>query len=219
MEKGETTASVQRRLDVLLNVRAESAAGPLINELLGRSVERLHLICGRMLHQQYPRLLKGPVNFRSEELLSAVIERMIKAMRTVRPANVRLFFGLANQHIRWELNDMARRLDERARILELPDSIAARVEGEASDCPGNSGFKLGRILKALENLPADELEAFQLVRIQGMSNVEAAEVIGVATRTVYRRLNRALVHLAEALQDLGPSSLDRDELNPDERDQ
>jgi RNA polymerase sigma-70 factor (ECF subfamily) len=29
-----------------------------------------------------------------------------------RPTNVRQFFALANQHLRWELNDLARRLDE-----------------------------------------------------------------------------------------------------------
>jgi len=34
-----------------------------------------------------------------------VVERLIKAMRGYRPQTVRHFFALANQHMRWELND------------------------------------------------------------------------------------------------------------------
>jgi RNA polymerase sigma-70 factor (ECF subfamily) len=48
----------------------------------------------------------------TDELLSAVTERLLKALRDARPPTVRGFFALANQHMRWELNDMARRLDE-----------------------------------------------------------------------------------------------------------
>jgi hypothetical protein len=37
-----------------------------------------------------------------DELLSSVVERLLKAMREVRPPTVRQFFALANQHMRWE---------------------------------------------------------------------------------------------------------------------
>ena len=66
-----------------------------------------------------------------------------------------------------------------------------------------------RILDAIENLPGDEREAFDLVRIQEMTQPEAAEVLGVGVRTVQRRLNRALLLLAEALPDLRPASSER----------
>ena len=52
-----------------------------------------------------------PLNLQAEEMLSAVVERLLKALREARPATVRQFFALASQHMRWELNDMARRLD------------------------------------------------------------------------------------------------------------
>ena len=38
-----------------------------------------------------------------------MIERLLKALRAARPQTVREFFALANQHMRWELNDLARR--------------------------------------------------------------------------------------------------------------
>jgi RNA polymerase sigma-70 factor (ECF subfamily) len=45
------------------------------------------------------------------------------------------------------------------------------------------------------------------VRIQGLTQVEAAEVLGVSTKTLQRRLNRALLILAEELDDLRPDQV------------
>ena len=61
-----------------------------------------------------------------------------------------------------------------------------------------------RMLEAIGRLPEGEREAFDLVRIQGLTQVEAAQVLGVSTMTVNRRLNRGLQLLAEALDDLCP---------------
>ena len=60
------------------------------------------------------------------------------------------------------------------------------------------------MLQAIEELPEDEREVFDLVRIQGMTQVEAAEVLAVSNKTVQRRLNRALLILSETLDDLRP---------------
>jgi RNA polymerase sigma-70 factor (ECF subfamily) len=53
-------------------------------------------------------------------------------------------------------------------------------------------------------LPEAEREAFDLVRIQGLTQAEAADVLGVSAATMNRRLNRGLQTLAEALSDLRP---------------
>ena len=47
------------------------------------------------------------------------------------------------------------------------------------------------MLEAIDGLPEDEREVFDLVRIQGLTQAEAAEVLGVSAKTVQRRLNRA----------------------------
>ena len=60
------------------------------------------------------------------------------------------------------------------------------------------------ILATIEALPEDEREVFGLVRMQGLSQVEAAEVLGVSCKTVQRRLNRGLMLLARRLDDLRP---------------
>src|SRR5690606_31168211 len=103
MESMHTTIAVQRYLDDL--ARREGAPDdPLIRELLARSVNRLQLLCGRLLHRSYPRLTRAPACIETDELLSAVVERLIKALRDVKPENSRQFFALAHRHIRWELN-------------------------------------------------------------------------------------------------------------------
>ena len=63
-----------------------------------------------------------------------------------------------------------------------------------------------RMLDAIGDLPEDEREAFDLVRVQGMTQTEAAQVLGVATVTVKRRLNRGLQLLTETLADLRPQT-------------
>ena len=54
-------------------------------------------------------------------------------------------------------------------------------------------------------LPEQEREVFSLVRIQGMTQTEAAEVLGVSAKTVQRRLHRGLVLLTGQLADLPPA--------------
>ncbi len=82
--------------------------------------------------------------------------------------------------------------------------------------PASSGSGLTpegrRMLEAIENLPEEEREVFGLVRVQGMTQTEAAQVLGVAAVTVKRRLNRGLRLLTEQLADLRPSDQPPDAL-------
>jgi RNA polymerase sigma factor (sigma-70 family) len=195
MPEENTTAVVQRYLDALAG---DTPAEPIIRALLDRAVRRLHHLSASLLHRSYPRLTRPPLNLQVDELLSAGVERLLKALREVRPATVRQFFALAGQHMRWELNDLARRLDERTPIVPLPDGALSAPQ--TSDSVLNPNAR--RMLNAIENLPPAEGETFGLVRIQGMSQVEAAELLGVSPKTIQRRLNRSLLLLTEALSDL-----------------
>ncbi len=199
-DEAGTTAAVQQYLGALAGAHADSPADPIIRALLARAVGRLHMLCTTLLHQSYPRLTQAPLNLQAEELLGAVVERLLKALEKVRPRDVRQFFALANQHMRWELNDLARRLDKRAPDVELLDSFAVAPESNGSELSQNAH----KMLKAIEDLPEIEREVFSLVRIQGMSQTEAAEVMEVSSKTIQRRLNRSLVLLSEMLSDQQP---------------
>jgi RNA polymerase sigma-70 factor (ECF subfamily) len=199
MTDDHTSFAVQRYLDELAG---GAPADPVVRTLLDRAARRLHRLCAAVLHRGYTRLTRPPLNVQSEEMVGAVVERLLKALREARPTTVRQFFSLAAQHTRWELNDLARRLDGEPRAGEVADDLIPAPGGSDSglspDCR--------RIIAAIEALPDDEREAFDLVRVQGLTQVEAAELVGVAVKTVKRRLDRGLRLLTERLGDLRPNA-------------
>jgi RNA polymerase sigma factor (sigma-70 family) len=201
MHEQSTTAVIQRYLDAL---PGDPAAEPIIRELLDQAVNRLRLLCAALLHRSYPRLTQPPLNVETDELLGGVVAGLLTAMRTVRPQTVRQFFALATRHMRWQLNDLARLLDERPAVAALAESGVAAPPSSGDSCLTPAGR---RILGAIEGLPEVEREVFELVRIQGLTYAEAAAVVEVSEKTVQRRLNRARLLLAEQLADLrlGPS--------------
>ena len=159
-------------------------------------------MCHTFLYKSYPRFTRPPVNLEPDELLGGVVAGLLTALRTTRPPTVRRFFALANQHMRWQLNDLARRLDERpagalaeSGVVAPPASMASGLSPDARS-----------MLEAIEALPEDEREVFDLVGIQGLTHAEAAVVIGASEKTVQRRLSRARLLLAERLADLRPAT-------------
>ena len=81
----------------------------------------------------------------------------------------------------------------RAELVPVPASSGSGLSPEAR-----------RILDVIESLPADEREVFDLIRIQGLTQPEAAEILGVSVMTVRRRLSRGVQRLTELLDDLRP---------------
>src|SRR5262249_6444305 len=200
MDGEPTTAVIQRYLDALPR---DAAAEPAVRDLLERAVGRLRLLCATLLHKSYPRLTRPPVNLETDELLDGVVAGLLTALRTTRPPTVRQFFALACQHMRWQLNDLARRLDEGTPAASLPEAGVAAPPGSTSSGLTPDGR---RMLGAIEGLPEDEREVFDLVGIQGLTHPEAAAVVGGSQKTVQRRQHRARLLLAERLADLRPDT-------------
>src|SRR5207253_8549294 len=136
--------------------------GRVVRALLDRAVLRLEQLCGNLLRRSYPRLTQPPLNLTADGMLGAVVERLLKAMRSVRPQTVRQFFALVNQHMRWELNDLARRLDEQPTAVELHEGMVPAPAGSDSVLTPDGR----RMLAVIDNLPEDEREVFDLARIQ-----------------------------------------------------
>jgi RNA polymerase sigma-70 factor (ECF subfamily) len=197
MSGENTSAAVQRYLDALAD---QAPAEPIIRDLMDQAVRRLQRLCAKLLHRNFPRLTRPPANLQSEELLGAVVERLLKALREARPNSVRQFFALAGQHARWELHDLARRLDNQPATVELMEELVPIPDSSHSALSPDAR----RVLEAVDGLPRDEREAFDLVHVQGLTQAEAAELLGVAARTVIRRLGRGIQLLAEHLDELNP---------------
>jgi RNA polymerase sigma factor (sigma-70 family) len=199
MNEERTTAVIQRFLDEL---QGDAQAAPVIRDLLARAVDRLRHLCGALLHRSYPRLTHPPLNLETDELVGGVVAGLITALQKVHPQTVRQFFALANQHMRWQLNDLARLLDERPRLAAVSESGVVALPDSAESILSQDAR---RMLLAIEGLPEEDREVFELIRIQGLTHVETAAVVGVSVKTVQRRLNRARLLLAEVLADLTPA--------------
>ena len=150
MSEQRTTAVIQRILDEL---QGDTPAEPVIRELLERSVDRLRLLCGALLHRSYPRLTHPPLNLETDELVSGVAAGLITALQKVRPQTVRQFFALANQHMRWQLNDLARLLDERPRLAAMSESGMATPPDSSESMLSQDAR---RMLAAIEGLPEED---------------------------------------------------------------
>lgn len=200
MNHERTTAAIQRLLDAL---QGDAAAEPVIRDLLARAVDRLRQLCATLLHRSYPRLTQPPSNLETDELVGGVVAGLITALQKVRPQTVRQFFALANQHMRWQLNDLARLLDNQPRAAALAESGVVAPPASNDSVLGQDAR---RMLEAIDGLPEEEREVFELVRVQGLTHPEAAGIVGVSVKTVQRRLNRARLLLAETLADLRPAT-------------
>jgi RNA polymerase sigma-70 factor (ECF subfamily) len=200
IDTDETDVALQRCLNRLAGAADDSDTLQIARELLSVAAGRILSLCGSMLRRQYPRLAKGPFNVQPEDLVGAVVERLITAMRNVRPAHVREFFALTMTHIRWELNGLVREFDAQTCERLRSDVIAGEPEvGEEQFSP------LGhRILKAVQGLAQSDQEIFNLVRLHGMTQSDAADVLGISVRTVERRLKRILPRLWGELGGLQP---------------
>jgi RNA polymerase sigma-70 factor (ECF subfamily) len=82
MHEEPTTVVIQRYQDAL---PGDTAAEPIVRELLEQAVGRLRLLCASFLHKSYPRLTRPPVNLETDELLGGVVAGLIKALQTARP--------------------------------------------------------------------------------------------------------------------------------------
>jgi RNA polymerase sigma-70 factor (ECF subfamily) len=106
---------------------------------------------------------------------------------------------------------IARRLviDERRREERNVLSTAGQVGGEvAQGSPGSEPEGLvaaiqlaGRLQEELGRLPYSQRAAFELLRLEGLSHAEAAEVLGITVSAVKLRAHRAYLALRAVLGD------------------
>src|SRR6476660_7305220 len=155
MNEERTTAVIQRYLDEL---QSDSPAESVVRELLDRAVQRLRLLCGALLYRSYPRLTQPPLNLETDELVGGVVAGLITALQKVRPQTVRQFFALANQHMRWQLNDLARLLDERPRLTAVSESGIVTPTESSGSCLSQDAR---RMLQAIDSLPEEDREVFE----------------------------------------------------------
>jgi RNA polymerase sigma-70 factor (ECF subfamily) len=132
------------------------------------------------------------------DVVQGAMLRLMNALRDVRPASTRDFVGLVALQVRRELLDLARHFNARAVGDHLPDPGT----GDFGAGPADSVADLElwtRFHAAAGDLPADERGAFDLLYYQGHTRAEAALLLGVSERTVYRWWAAACLRLSDRL--------------------
>jgi RNA polymerase sigma-70 factor (ECF subfamily) len=202
-EGAKVTASDESVWGVLIE-RAQRGDRAALDEMLARASSRLETLARKML-RDYPTVRRWE---QTGDVLQDALLRLDRALRQAPPNDTRHFLRLAALQIRRTLIDLARKHDG-------PRGIAARYES-AYISPGGEGDELERFVdasepasleawtafhEAVERLPDDEREVFQLIWYHGMTQVEAAGILGVNDRSVRRRWVASRVSLGRMLSD------------------
>jgi RNA polymerase sigma factor (sigma-70 family) len=187
---------------LLANIgRLRAGDATALNELIRLAGERLETLTRRML-RDYPRVRRWA---QTDDVLQNALIRLCRALQQVQPAGVREFFALATTQIRRELLDLARHYSGPENAAAHHESWAAdpgqpHVSPDHSD-PTNDPVALTDWCEFHEHvaaLPDEEREVFGLIFYQGLTQDDAAEVLGVSVRTIQRRWQTAMLNLHRA---------------------
>lgn len=205
MYAGTMTVS---RVEVLL---AEIQAGRLEarGELLHAACDRLIAIT-RTLKRSFPQVGRWE---QTEDVFQNASLRLYEALADVEIADPLHFFRLAALQIRRELIDMSRRYNGPLGIgqnhytqrADAATSERRAFEGIETTYDPQAVAQWAEFHELIDRLADDERAVTELLWYHGMSQEEAADLLGVDVRTVRRRWRSARLSLHDALQGELPS--------------
>jgi len=194
-------AEVAKRTTELINLwqAGESSAR---DRLLEHCCGRLRVLARQMLRQRFPHVGRWE---QTDDVLQQAMLRLHQSLEEVKLESGRHFYNLAATQIRRELIDLARHY-----YGPLGQGTKHETEQIGGDCrvqpkhdrPDTSAepSSLAQWVEfhgQVEALPEDEKQIVDLLWYQGLTQEEAAEVLGVTDRTVRRRWVSARTRLYE----------------------
>jgi RNA polymerase sigma-70 factor (ECF subfamily) len=173
-------------------------------ELLSCACERLRNLARKML-KSYPNVHRWE---QTDDVLQNAVLRLHRTLRQLPVETPRDFFRLAALNIRRELLDLAKHYygpqgqgAHHATSGPHANTCGSRAEPLAD--PSEEPSRLatwGEFHERIAALSEEERETFDLLYYQGLTQAEAAELLGVSESTVKRRWQAARLALHEALQ-------------------
>jgi RNA polymerase sigma-70 factor (ECF subfamily) len=198
-DASDSTTQIQLRLD-RLRAGDESAR----DELLTIACERLRHLTHKML-RDYPGVRRWE---QTDDILQNAALRLCRALKDVRPESVRSFLNLAAVQVRRELIDLARHYDGPEGPGRHHQSQAGTEDSGAAPGPldtptdTNDPARLAAWTEfhhTVEALPEAEREVFNLLWYQGLSQSEAATLLGVTERVAKHRWRSARLKIHRML--------------------
>jgi RNA polymerase sigma-70 factor (ECF subfamily) len=194
-----SSAQMQIRLD-RLRAGDESAR----DELLRVACDRLGRLARKML-RGFPGVGRWE---QTDDVLQNAAIRLYRALEEIQPASVRSFINLAAVQIRRELIDLARHYEgpegpgrHHASRAGSDDSGPPPGPPDQADDTGDPARLAAwtEFHDLVEALPDEAKEVFDLLWYQGLSQAEAAALLGVTERVVKYRWRSARLTLYEKL--------------------
>jgi RNA polymerase sigma-70 factor (ECF subfamily) len=174
-------------------------------ELLRCSCDRLVELTRRML-RRYSRIKRWE---QTDDVVQNVALRLYRTLEQVTPESTLDFLRLASLNIRRELLDLAKHYygpqGLGRQYVSHPDGAKSDDRPPADSGPSDETHDPSRLdawaefHRQVAALPDELREVFDLIWYQGLSRVEAAEVIGISERTLMRRWQEARLAIFDAL--------------------
>jgi RNA polymerase sigma factor (sigma-70 family) len=162
----------------------------------------------RAMLRRYPHVRRWE---ETDDLLQAAMMRLHRSLAEVRPEDVPHFDNLAATQIRRELIDLARSYQgpEGIGANHHTDGIdpggrlagVAEVSGQPESLEEWSAFH-----EAVDRLPDEERRVMDLLWYRGLTHAQAADALGVATKSIQRRWASARLMIRDALQSDHPQA-------------
>lgn len=190
---GHTTAKIQSSLGRIAGGEGKTFAR---DELLDSAIRRIR----QMVRQEIARS-PGVARWEEEDdLVQEVLIRVDRAVQDAEPEHVGQFFLIVGQHVRWAAVDLIRKhfgshgIGRRHQTSVEPAAIASSTpKGDST------GIDSVMLHEAVDRLDDELRETWVLHVYSGLRQEMIAEVLGVSTKTVQRRIARAKLRLAELL--------------------
>lgn len=180
-------SEIASRLISLVNAGKEDARDQLIEQ----SSQRLLQLTKKM-KQSFRRLDRWE---QTDDVFQNAMIRLCQSLRDVQLTDSRHYFRLAATQIRRELHDLARHYFGN-------QGLGKRHQSNAGEEPLGEVGRLARwsdFHEAIESLPAAEREVFGLIWYHGLSQQEAAKVMGLSDRQVRRHWRAARLRVYDLL--------------------
>jgi DNA-directed RNA polymerase specialized sigma24 family protein len=179
----ETSPNIQRSLDPL--AQGDENARAL---LLAHSRRRLVTLTQWMM-QDFARLRRWED---TDDVLQRALMRLCRVLDELHPATTAEFFRIAALQIRRELQDLARHYfgpNGWGVRHAVHGQCVGQLNGGAADDSGQLPLRLAQWTEfhtAVESLPAEERQAFELIWYHELTQVEAATVMEISDRQLRR---------------------------------
>lgn len=182
------TTQLQQHLDLARRGDPEARG-----QIIDHTCERLRLLTRKML-RGYPGVRRWS---QTDDVLQNAMLRLHRSLAGVRPESPRQFYGLAATQIRRELIDLSRHYygAEGVGARHHTDGGKAAEARTDGDLRPEDLESWTRFHEQVERLPDEQREIVSLLWYEGLSQPEAANVLGISLATAKRRWQAARLAL------------------------